>query len=251
MIAINESLKDEVSRHEITSAELTKSNQTKDKFLSIMAHDLINPLGVILGFTDLLSDKSSSFNNDEKESFIHIINSTAKELTSLISNLSQWSRTQRGTITPVTQKVELKGVVSNIAALLDGSLTEKKITFQNNINNKTFVTADIDMLSTIVRNLISNAIKFTPSGGTITISSKLHNNMIEIAVADTGVGISNDIMDKILNTDETITTKGTNKESGTGLGLLLVKEFVTLNGGKMWIKSEVGAGSTFYFTLPV
>ncbi len=251
LLVINKTLKDEISKHKKTSIALKASNLTKDKFLSIMAHDIINPLGVILGFSDLLINESKNFDDDEKFSFIKTINITAKGLTSLISNLLQWSRLQNGTINPRPQNINFKNTVTETVSLFQGSISEKNINLQINISNENIVMADADMLSTILRNLISNAIKFTPDKGSITISSKRLNKMIEVAIIDTGVGIPNENIANILNPDDNTSTKGTNNEQGTGLGLSLVYEFVIMNNGSIWVESEVGIGSKFYFSLPI
>lgn len=247
----NDTLTKEILKHKSTSKALADSNKTKDRFLSIMAHDIINPLGVILGFSDLLIDETNDFDDKDKKSFLKTINVTSKGLTSLLSNLLQWSRLQSGTITPKPQIIFLKSHIADCISLLVGNIIEKEINVVNNIMDETTVFADADMLSTILRNLISNAIKFTPVKGKITISLKKHNNMVEISIVDTGVGIPKENIDKLFNTNENISSKGTNNESGTGIGLGLVSDFVILNGGKIRVVSEVGKGSEFCFSLPI
>lgn len=250
LMVANETLKDEMLKHKTTANELNASNKTKDKFLSIMAHDIINPLGVILGFSDLLTDKNNVFEEEEKFSFLQTINLTAKGLSSLLSNLLQWSRLQNNTIIPKPQGIILKNAIQETTKLLHGNIVEKEIDLLMDIDDETKIKADGNMLSTILRNLLSNAIKFTPVKGQIRIGFKHIGKMVEISIADNGVGIPKENLGKLFAADANITTKGTNNESGTGLGLGLVHEFVIMNGGEIWVDSEVSKGSTFYFTLP-
>jgi signal transduction histidine kinase/ligand-binding sensor domain-containing protein len=251
LLITNQTLKNEIIKHKVTADELNGSNKTKDKFLSIMAHDIINPLGVIQGFSDLLTDNNNEFDEKDKLSFIQTINLTAKELTSLLSNLLQWSRLQSDSLTPKPQSITLKNIVLETATLLQGNIEKKEINLKISIDEGTKIIADNNMLSTILRNLLSNAVKFTPDKGQISIDSKHINDMIEVSITDNGVGISKENQNKLFIPDNNITTKGTNNESGTGLGLGLVYEFVIMNGGKIWVKSEIGKGTTFYFTLVV
>jgi signal transduction histidine kinase/ligand-binding sensor domain-containing protein len=250
LLISNETLKDEIINHENTSKALVASNLTKDKFLSIMAHDIINPLGVIQGFSDLLIDKSNNFSKEDIYSFLKTINTSTKGLTSLLSNLLQWSKLQNGTIIPNAMDTSVRNCITDTIAILQGNITEKEISLIISVDENITVFADMDMLLTVFRNLISNAIKFTPIRGTITINANQKEKTIEISIIDTGVGISNENLEKLFNKNQNISTKGTRNESGTGLGLGLVHEFVILNNGKLWIESKVGQGSKFYFSLP-
>jgi len=251
LLVSNNTLKDEIQKHKATSKELQASNLTKDKFLSIIAHDIINPLGVIVGFSDILTDKSNKFEEKDKYSFIKTINITSKGLTTLLSNILQWSRIQSGSINPNPVSFEINKYINDTILLLQGNIEEKNINLHVNIGDDNIVFADPDMFSTIVRNLISNAIKFTPFNGTIIINSKHLSKLLEISIIDTGVGIPKENISKLFNTNNNFSTKGTNNESGTGLGLGLVYEFVNLNGGKIRVVSEVGKGSEFCFSLPI
>lgn len=246
----NKILQEEVLKHSKTTKELISSNNTKDKFLSIIAHDIIGPLGVVQGFSDLLIDKNNNFNDEDKYSFYKAINLTSRRLTSLLTNLLQWSRLQRGSLDPDYNEVNLNEIVIEVVSLLHSNIKEKEIVFINNLENNILVLADKNMALTIIRNLISNAIKFTPSMGTITIKSKSINNVEQISITDTGIGIGEENFDKLFNPESNYTTKGTNNEPGTGLGLGLVKEFVTLNKGELWFESTLNQGTTFYFTIP-
>ncbi|MBI9039038.1 MAG: hypothetical protein JEY97_12965 [Bacteroidales bacterium] len=250
LLDANKTLKHEIIKHQQTTEELNATNKTKDKFLSIIAHDIINPLGVILGFSDLLIDKDNEFDEKENRSFVKIINLTAKELTMLLSNLLEWSRLQNDTIKPNPKTIILKDIVAETVTLLQGNIVNKEINLLENIEKETQLWADKNMLSTILRNLLSNAIKFTPEKGKIIINAKHIDKKVEVSISDTGIGIPEANLKKLFDPDNNISTKGTDNESGTGLGLSLVHEFVSINKGKIWVSSEVGKGSTFYFTLP-
>jgi len=183
--------------------------------------------------------------------YSEIISLTSKSGYNLLENLLQWSRSQTGTIAYTPLKLQLAVVVEETLDLLTAAAEKKNIVINQNISPEIWVYADEGMLMTILRNLISNAIKFTPEGGTITLNAKEKDFMVEISVSDTGVGITPDAIEKIFRIDVNYTTKGTNNESGTGLGLIVCKEFVEKHEGKIWVISEVNKGSTFFFTLPI
>ncbi len=246
----NLSLKEEIVKHQTTARELNASNETKDKFLSIIGHDLIGPLGVIQGFSDLLADEDGIYSEKDKRSFIKMINLTSKELNSLLVNLLQWSKLKGDSFPVHPRMLELKRVVGECVALLRANLNEKEIQLLVEIDGDPLVYADNNLLSTILRNLVSNAIKFTPKQGKIIIRSHTLSEVEQIAIIDTGVGISEENQAKIFNSKINFTTKGTNNESGTGLGLGLVHEFVILSGGEIKVESKQDHGTTFIFTLP-
>jgi len=246
----NKTLKEEITKHQTTANELEASNKTKDKFLSIIAHDLMGPFSVIVGFSELLLDQDNSIGEAEKQAFIKSIHNSTKELVSLLNNLLQWSKLQSRSLKCKPQLIQLKNIIVESSTLLSGNINEKQIDFKVDVADGTTLYADKNMVSTILRNLISNAIKFTPNHGIIEIKSETRDDKELITISDTGVGIPDKNLEKIFNPEETITTKGTNNESGTGLGLSLVYEFVIINNGKIWIKSTVNKGTTFYFTLP-
>lgn len=250
LLAANETLKEEIVKHQTTANELEASNKTKDKFLSIIAHDLMGPLGVIQGFSDLLCDKGDVYCEAEKETFTHTINKATKELILLLSNLLQWSRLQNKVIHVNPNTLLIKDIIEETTMLLQGNILEKEIDFQIMVDDKTWVIADKNMLATVFRNLISNAIKFTPNKGHIHITSETIGNMEQITIADNGVGIPEENIKRLFNPELALSTKGTNNESGTGLGLGLVHEFVILNNGKIWVTSQVDQGTRFIFTLP-
>jgi signal transduction histidine kinase/ligand-binding sensor domain-containing protein len=250
LLVTNESLKEEIQKHSKTASELLISNKTKDKFLSIIAHDLLSPLGVVLGFSDLLVDESYNFNEVDRKSFNKTINLTTKRLISLLTNLLQWSKLQSGSLIPNPQELDIAVVMDEVLALLQANILEKEIRIINNVKVPTIVYTDKNMLLIILRNLVSNAIKFTDISGEIMFDSLNIGDIVQIEISDNGVGISDENIKKLFNPEANFTTKGTNEEPGTGIGLGLVKEFIELNGGKLWVKSKVNKGSTFYFTLP-
>lgn len=239
---------DEVAASELQLKEL---NASKDKLFSIIAHDLRSPFHALLGLSDLLATEVDEFSREEIAKFASEMNSSLKNQFKLLENLLEWSRLQTGRMQYAPVKINLTEKVNDISALLSGNALKKNISIINNILNDAFVSADANMLQSILQNLLANAIKFTKSGGTIDVKSESTNGkMVKIFVKDSGVGISKDNLQKIFRTDSTVTTQGTENERGTGLGLLLCKEMIERHGGTISVESEVEKGTTFLFTLP-
>jgi len=237
---------------DIMNRELHDLNATKDKFFSIIAHDIKNPFNAILGFSELLIENYKEWPDVQKLEIIDLINSSSKNLYQLLENLLQWSRSQRGIIEFNPEKIELTGILSSVTDIMKGNAEAKNINLSFTITeNGLAVHADRQMLNTIVRNLISNALKFTNSGGKVQIIAEKSGEFVNVKVTDNGVGIRNDVKDKLFKIDSNHTTYGTANETGTGLGLILVKEFVDRHGGKIGVDSVVGEGSTFHFTIPL
>ena len=232
--------------------ELKGLNATKDKFFSIIAHDLKNPIGASKQLMDIMVDDYDDLDENEKKEIINEIASATDNTYELLLQLLDWSRSQRGIIDFNPEKIDVNYIAKNNIELLKTAADNKEISLINNLNTNTFVNADPNMLTTIFRNLLSNAIKFTPNNGRITISSRVssQDNFIELSVSDTGVGISEENINRLFKLDTGNSTLGTNNEKGTGLGLILVKEFVEKHGGKIWVESEEGKGSKFIFTMP-
>ncbi len=235
--------------------ELEKANETKDKFFSIIAHDLKSPFSSILGFSELLHENFEEFDVTEQKEFINHIFQSARNTYKLLENLLLWSRSQRGRIDFKPEKENLYLLIVETIKILDQTAASKSITLKDDIPEDIFVYADIDLFSTILRNLVSNAIKFTPKGGEVTITARSasddeNQHYTEISVKDTGVGISQEKQSLLFKISKNITANGTENETGTGLGLILCKEFVEMHNGKIWAESEPGKGSTFCFTLP-
>ncbi|PKL84282.1 MAG: hypothetical protein CVV24_00965 [Ignavibacteriae bacterium HGW-Ignavibacteriae-3] len=230
--------------------ELKQNNMTKDKFFSIIAHDLKNPFITILGFTDLLISDFGEFTDDEKLYYLTEMKKSADASHNLLQNLLHWSRAQTGRIEFNPQNIDLNNVVTSIVDLLKPSAERKDIEILTYIPKNTFVSADEDMLNTIIRNLLTNSLKFTDKNGKIGISCEQLDHEIQVCISDTGVGMSDKVKSNLFKLDVSQSTQGTANETGTGLGLILCKEFVENNGGTIFVESEVGKGSKFYFTLP-
>lgn len=234
------------------NSELNEANATKDKFFSIIAHDIKNPFNAVLGFTDLLEENFNEWDDGRKLEIVNLINSSAKNLYQLLENLLMWARSQSGAIKFKPQHIDLKDKFINTIQLFRETAGAKNIKLEIlSPQASLFVYADINMLDTILRNLISNAIKFTDQGGKIQLTAEAVDNFVMIKVKDNGVGISEEIQSQLFQIDKQTTTVGTNNEQGTGLGLILVKEFVSKQGGEIGVESIRGEGTTFYFTLPL
>lgn len=229
--------------------ELEQTNAAKDKFFSIIAHDLKAPFNSILGFSEILVENIDKENNIDKLRYAKIIHENSEQAFLLINNLLEWSRTQSSRIQFNPIDYNLKDEVNEIVDLLSNSALQKSIVIENNINESLMVYADKDMINTVLRNLITNAVKFTNTGGKIVISvDKTADNVI-VKISDNGVGISQDRINKLFMINENYSTNGTQNEKGTGLGLILCKEFVEKNEGKIWVDSTEGSGTTFCFSL--
>ena len=231
--------------------ELEKLNRTKDKFMSIIAHDLRNPFHSILGFSDILVQNGKELDEEKKMSYIRLINDSALFAHDLLENLLQWSRSQTEMIRFNPSHVDLKTIVRDVERISRASMEKKHLEFSCDISEGNKVYADENMLNAIIRNLLNNAIKFTPENGRIAVTMETMNGQHRISVSDTGTGIKKEDVDKILNIDEFHSTAGTSGEPGTGLGLILVTDFIARHGGKLEIDSKPGKGSTFSFSLPL
>ena len=224
---------------------------TKDKFFSIIAHDLKNPFNSLIGFSDLLLHYYSSLDQEEIINYLGLIHKTSKQGYSLLENLLQWARSQTGNIELKPEFIDLNELFNDKLLLFMSLAEKKKIKLKAELGDNIYVYADINMVKGVLRNLISNAIKFTPEKGKITLSARGNGEFTTISVEDTGIGMAEKDKNKLFRLDVHHTTIGTGKEKGTGLGLILCKEFVEKNGGKIWVESEPEKGSTFHFTLPI
>ena len=246
----NLQLKGEINIRKKTENELREANTTKDKFFSILAHDLRNPFSALLGFSEILFNQWDDFDDNEKLKMVGSIKTNSESTYNLLVNLLDWSRLQRGTMEPLIESVNLYETVKLIFLELKGNIELKQQHTQNKVSSEIFVRADLFMLSTIIRNLISNAIKFTPEGGSIIIDLANNPQSVIFSVIDTGMGIEETNMKKLFNFEGTKSTKGTNGEVGTGLGLMIAYEFIRLMQGKLWAESKPGEGSEFHVLLP-
>lgn len=231
-------------------AQLSELNSTKDKLFSIIAHDLRSPFNAILGFSELLIDKANDFNTDESEQYLGFINSSARKTLILLDNLLAWAKSQTGNNIFNLERTDLNETMSEVFEVSNSIAKIKNITIFYNQTDDIEVLADVNMLKTILRNLVSNAIKYTHPDGQITVSATQNDDVVEITVSDDGVGMSEEIRNKLFKIDKGISIAGTAGEKGSGLGLLLCKEFVEKHGGQIWVESKPGEGSSFTFSLP-
>ncbi len=232
-------------------SQLEQLNDAKDKFFSIIAHDLRSPFNTILGFSDLLSNNAKTYDTERIVKFSADINSAAVNTLALLDNLLNWAKSQTGQITFKPVKLNLQPIIVQTIKDLNPMAKFKNISLNYTQSEDIEVYADLNMFKTILRNLISNAIKFTNSRGTIEVNAMRKDNFIEIAVSDNGVGMSEETLNKLFTIHANEKTLGTANEKGSGLGLILCKEFVEKHDGKIWAESEIGKGSYFKFTLPL
>lgn len=231
--------------------ELQKVNAEKDKFFAILAHDLRSPFNTLLGFTQIMVEDLSDFNPGDIKKMAQAMRTSAKGLYSLLENLLVWSGSQRGTTSFVPVQFLLKDIILENLKLVQESAHLKDIYIGINIPDDLVVFADENMIGSTIRNLVSNAVKFTPKKGEISISAKpVAGNLVEISIKDSGMGMSDEMRAKLFTLSENIGRHGTEGEPTSGLGLILCKDFIEKNGGKIWVESQVNTGSIFYFTLP-
>ena len=234
------------------NTELQKINAEKDKFFSIIAHDLRSPFNGFLGLTEMMADGLQHMTLEEMQSMAIAMRNSAANLFHLLGNLLEWSRMQRGMTTFCPEMFLLMSRISESTVLAIDAADKKNISVSFDIPEDIKVFADIEMVSAIMRNLLTNAVKFTPRGGSIFVSAKSGpDNLVEISVKDTGIGMNQHMIDNLFRLDVNTNRKGTDGEASTGLGLVISKDFVEKNGGQLWVESEEGIGSTFRFTLPV
>jgi len=231
--------------------KLAESNATKDKFFSIIAHDLKNPFTSILGFSNLILGNKSKFSEEDIINFVTQISDSAKNTFKLLENLLTWSRSQTGKLEYYPIVLNINSIICNSKSLIQYIAQGKNITIEFDVEKNIEVFADENMINTVIRNLLSNAVKYTHKGGKIVLKAVSQNNQLLIEISDNGVGIPPQKIEKLFKISEKVSTLGTENEAGTGLGLLLCKEFVEKNGGKIWVESTQNIGSKFFFTLPL
>ncbi|WPJ94812.1 PAS domain-containing sensor histidine kinase [Coraliomargarita algicola] len=233
-----------------SETQLRELNAQKDKFFSIIAHDLMSPFNSILGFSELLIDQINDNDYEGIHEYATMIEQSSKQSVDLLTNLLEWSRAHTGRMNFSPAAFDLQALIRENTELFETIAAQKSITIFQNISQEIIVVADKQMISTVLRNLLANAIKFTHQGGQVTLSAKRQASEILISVSDNGVGIPAHRLNKLFRIDENESTQGTNQETGTGLGLLLCKEFIEKHDGKIWVESEIEKGSSFYLTLP-
>jgi signal transduction histidine kinase len=232
------------------SKELKGLIATRDKLFSIIAHDLRSPFTSLLGFSEILIKTIDKSDIKKSQELISRINTTSKSTFALLENLLEWSKTQTGQIEFDPEYLRLDQFIQDMSEEFTSTATLKLISLNFKQSDGVVAFADKNMLRTIIRNLISNAIKFTNAGGIINIHYVKYQDQIEVTVEDNGVGMDKDTLQKLFDLEINFTTPGTSNERGSGLGLVLCREFVEKHGGKIWVESESGKGSKFKFTLP-
>ena len=236
-------------------AELREINSSKDKLFSLISHDLRSPFNSLLGFADILTSEYDSLTQDEIKEYLKVINESARSLYGMTTNLLQFSRFRMGTFEFSPANLSMKKTILKSLRMLKGNIIKKQLNLLTDIDNDAFVFADEDMLNSVIQNLVSNAIKFTEKGGEIRIYTKIvpffnKPQQIEVYIEDTGVGISKGDLKKVFK-EHMRSVPGTEKEYGSGLGLLLVKEFIEKNNGHIKVNSKLNEGTSFIFSFPI
>ncbi|MFP4471149.1 MAG: tetratricopeptide repeat protein [Bacteroidales bacterium] len=231
--------------------KLIEINRTRDRFYSIIAHDLKSPFNSLIGFSNLLHDEYPDFSDKERLNFIEIIRNSSEEIYVLLENLLDWTRNSSHQLQVKQIRIDLSRVTRQILLLQEKNAEMKNISVINNVPKNTFAIADENMIRTVIRNLLSNAIKFTEKDGRIVLDARQYDSVVEYSVQDNGIGISAENLTKLFSADSNYKKKGTANERGTGLGLLLCRDFISKIGGDLRVSSEPGKGSTFSFTLPI
>jgi signal transduction histidine kinase len=230
--------------------ELIKLNSDKDRFISIMSHDLKSPFSGILGLADFLMKNFPRLERVKILETVKQINKSARNTFELLEDILLWAKNQQGRIPFYPQLLSLRTICTDALEVLQSNASAKQINIKSDFSDQITVFADPEMLKTVLRNLVSNAIKFTNTGGIIKINVQQINSIAEIAISDNGVGIKPSELKKLFDISQVISKTGTAEESGTGLGLLICKDFIEKHGGRIWVESESGSGSDFKFTLP-
>ncbi len=229
---------------------LKELNATKDKLFSIIGHDLKGPLNNIKGFSELIDEGFETYSQEEIREYNRLIFQLSQSVSDLLENLLTWSRSQRQKMTVTPRNISMRFIVDRCTSLLSQNAVQKQIRLKNSVPPETIVYADEEMITIVTRNLISNAIKFTGRGGTVSISVTPSDKHVVTAIKDTGMGISPNVQDHLFQPNSHQAAIGTEGEKGTGLGLIICKDLVERNNGEIWAESEPGKGSIFYYSLP-
>lgn len=230
--------------------EIGELNHTRERFFAIIAHDLRNPLGGIYKLEEILVRDFDSLDKEKIKQYTEQIYHSSELAYNLLENLLKWASVQLGTIGVEPITIELSDIINETVGLHELTTNQKHITVKYN-NNSCIAFADKQMITTIIRNLFSNAVKFTPKGGNIEISTVTNNNMVTVCIKDSGIGIATKDLELLFDTGTSKKDIGNSKEKGTGLGLILCKDFAERNGGEIWVESTIEVGSSFFFTVPV
>ncbi len=249
-------LRDITSRKDIENklnsiaSELAETNAMKDKFFSIISHDMRTPFHGLLGFSDYLTTDIDSLSKEEIKQISASINNSAKGLFNYFENLLTWSNVQSGRLKFKNTSIKISEIIKRAVSIINVNANSKVIKINTELDEDLFVYSDENMLSSVIQNLISNAVKFTEIGGKVTIKSRRKGEQVEVSITDTGVGMNEEKLKNLFKIDHARSSKGTSNEKGTGLGLIIAKELIEKQGGTLIVESEVGKGSTFKFSLP-
>jgi two-component system sensor histidine kinase/response regulator len=254
LVQLNRDLERRVSERtrelESLNQELKALNISKDKFLSVISHDLRNPLTALLASSEKLCTDPEGLSPTQLKQLYQIIHRTSRKLLDQLNDVVDWAKKQSEKTNFLPEKILLFDGVADSLELLRPHATQKDIKLKNLIPKDVYVNADILMLRSIVQNLVTNAIKYTPTGGSVVIDAKADDQMVCVFIKDSGIGMTDEVREKLFSNVSKQSLSGTNNEIGSGLGLLLVSDFVGQHGGKMDVESKVGAGTTFKFTIP-
>jgi PAS domain S-box-containing protein len=231
--------------------KLRELNASKDRFFSIISHDIKNHFAAILGLSRLLTKPEYNDDSEKRNETATNLHESSKKLYSLLENLLEWAKLQRDELVMEPEDFNIYSVGQEAIDLIGLKAETKKITINNGIDQKTKVFADKNMIKTVLRNLVSNAVNFTENGGHVNLESSLEGNELIVKVIDNGIGITSENLSKLFRIDEKVIGRTTEGGKGTGLGLILCREFVEKNGGNMWVESELSKGSVFSFSLPI
>lgn len=247
---LNNEISERKNELEAQRAQLELLNQTKDRFFTIISHDLKTPVTTIGGLSSLLSETAGTIRPDQIREYTEMISTASSELAILLDNLLEWAMAQTGRLSYSPEVVSLKDLASESLRMLIPDAKAKKIELKTEIEGPMEAFVDKNMISTVIRNITSNAIKFTPLGGKVTLKAKGEYSSLEFSVVDTGIGISSENLDRLFMLDRNFSSKGTAGEQGFGIGLVLSKEFVDAHKGEIWAESELGKGTSVRFTIP-
>lgn len=245
----NKKITEELEKSAVELADSVEAINDLNLFISILAHDLKNHFTVLLNFSDLVSENIRRKPVDEIENYSKVLSQSAHSAYNLLNDIIKWVQNRTGTIPIEMQKISLSRTYEIVLETFKPLVNEKKININNRLNH-ICVQSDPDIIKAIFRNLLSNAIKFTPENGTITITSEENDKELILTVADSGIGIESSRLKKLFDVSKIQSTSGTNREKGTGLGLIICKQFVDRLGGRLWVESELKKGSKFHFSLP-
>ena len=246
-----EQIKKQNEEIESQALELEKTIATKDRLFSIIAHDLKNPFHSILGFTEILQQQYDEINKEKQKEFLDMIHASTQSAYELLENLLDWARTQANKVKFTPVELDLNDLVGEVIGLQGLHASVKKIDLRNMLEEKTIAFADRNMLNTVIRNIVGNAIKYTNEGGSVTISAEKNKSEVRIMIKDTGIGIRESKINSLFDLERMNSSEGTSGETGTGLGLIVCNEFMKLNNGSINVQSKPGEGSVFTLSLPV